>query len=329
VNFLKSKLILFIALGFLIFIALSFYADVGNILRSFQAFKWFYLPVILFLAVLNYLLRFFKWDYYLSYIDIQISKKQSFIIFMSGLAMSVTPGKLGEFLKAYLVKELNGTPISYSVPIVVAERFTDFIAIAILSAYGIFLFQYGANVLLVSTILVLGLLFIVGCQPLFFKIIHYLDAIPYICKISHRIETAYQSAQRLMAPKPLIFATLISIGAWFCECYAFYLVFKGLNVSVSIPHATFVYAFATLIGAVSMLPGGLGATEGSMTGLLILFEIPKYTAATATIIIRICTLWFAVFVGILALILGRKNFIKESIFSRKKSTNQNDYSHNI
>lgn len=317
-NSLKSKLFLFIALGFLIFVALSFYADVGNIVRSLQAFNWFYLPVILFLAFLNYLLRFFKWDYYRSYIDIQISRKQSFVVFMSGLAMSVTPGKLGEFLKAYLVKELNNTPISYSAPIVVAERFTDFIAIIMLSAYGIFFFQYGSHALIASTVLVLGFLFIVSYRPLVLKIIHYLHAIPYVCKISHRIETSYQSAQRLMAPKPLIFAILISIGAWFCECYAFYLVFKGLNLSVSLSYAIFVYAFATLIGAVSMLPGGLGATEGSMTGLLILFEIPKHTAVTATIIIRICTLWFAVFVGILSFIFGIKSFIKKSVLSRSK-----------
>lgn len=317
-NSLKSKILLFIAIGFIIFIALSFFADVSHIIRSFQIFKWFYLPVILFLAFLNYFLRFLKWDYYLSLINIKLAKNESFIIFMSGLAMSVTPGKLGEFLKAYLIKELKGTPISYSAPIVVAERFTDFIAIVILSTYGIFLFQYGSYALIVSTMLVLGFLFIVSCHPLFLKIIHCLHNVPFLYKISHRIETAYQSAQRLMAPKPLIVATLISIGAWFCECYAFYLVFKGLIVSVSLPHATFVYAFSTLIGAVSMLPGGLGATEGSMTGLLMLLEIPKHTAVTATIIIRICTLWFAVFVGIVTLILGRKSFIKQSIFSRRR-----------
>jgi uncharacterized protein (TIRG00374 family) len=328
-NSLRSKIFLFITLGLLIFIGLSFYADVGNIVRSFEAFKWFYLPVILLLAFLNYLLRFVKWDYYLLHIDIKLSKNASFTVFMSGLAMSVTPGKVGEFLKAYLVKELNGTPISHSAPIVVAERFTDFIAIVILSTYGVFLFQYGAHALLVSTMLVLVFLCVVSCHTLFFKIIHCLHNVPFVNKISLRIEAAYQSAQRLMAPKPLMLATLISVGAWFCECYAFYFVFKGLNVSSFLSQAIFVYAFSTLIGAVSMLPGGLGATEGSMTGLLILLEIPKHTAVAATIIIRICTLWFAVFVGILALILGKKSFIKRSIASGKKSIIKNDRTHNI
>ena len=48
-----------------------------------------------------------------------------------------------------------------------------------------------------------------------------------------------------------------------------------------------------------MLPGGLGATEASLTGLLIFLNISKDISAASTIIIRICTLWFAVLLGII------------------------------
>jgi len=48
-----------------------------------------------------------------------------------------------------------------------------------------------------------------------------------------------------------------------------------------------------------MLPGGLGATEASLTGLLVLLNIPKDVSAASTIIIRVCTLWFAVILGII------------------------------
>jgi len=306
----KNKIFLSIAFGVLIFLALSFYADFNTILKSLQAFNWLYLPILLLLAFLNYLLRFLKWDYYLPQIEIRLRKKESFAVFMSGLAMSVTPGKVGEFLKSYLVKELNGTPISNSAPIVMAERFTDFIAIVILSTYGVFFFKYGNEALIISAVLVLVFLFVVSCHSLFFKVVKPFHQLPFVSKLSHKIETAYQSTYRLLSPKPLILATIISVAAWFCECYAFYLVFKGLTFSVSLPHSTFVYAFSTLIGAVSMLPGGLGVTEGSMTGLLIMLEIPKHSAVAATLIIRICTLWFAVFVGVLALILARKMFLE-------------------
>jgi len=55
-----------------------------------------------------------------------------------------------------------------------------------------------------------------------------------------------------------------------------------------------------------MLPGGLGLTEGSMTGLLILNKIPKDIAVAITIIIRFATLWFAVAIGLISLYIFQK-----------------------
>ena len=65
--------------------------------------------------------------------------------------------------------------------------------------------------------------------------------------------------------------------------------------------ATFIYAFSTIVGAIAMMPGGVGATEATLTGLMLLLQIPKDISVASTIIIRVSTLWFAVLVGIIAL----------------------------
>jgi len=53
------------------------------------------------------------------------------------------------------------------------------------------------------------------------------------------------------------------------------------------------------------LPGGLGVAEASIAGmLLLLVDDPAMTrgvAVAATLLIRFATLWFAVFLGVLAL----------------------------
>ena len=129
----------------------------------------------------------------------------------------------------------------------------------------------------------------------------------FISGVTHKIEAAYESMYKLLLPIPLIIAIVLSLAAWFCECYAFYLVLEGLALKITLFQATFVYAFATLVGAVSMLPGGLGATEGSMTGLLVvLFHETRSGAVAATLIVRLCTLWYAVLLGGLALIVTQK-----------------------
>lgn len=303
---IKNKLIISLILGVLISLALSFYADVPAVARSFRAFDWRYLPAVLFLAFINYSLRFLRWDYYLSLLDIRVARRESFRIFMSGLAMSVTPGKVGELLKSYLLKEQGGTAISRSAPVVVAERVTDFVAIVALSSLGVLVFGYGTAALVISGLLIAGLLAILSSRRLFMGFAGMFHRMPVLSRFVPRLETAYESAWCLLAPGPLAWATIIGVASWFAECYGLYLVFRGFDVSVSVFNATFVYAFSTLIGALSMLPGGLGATEGSMTGLLVFTGVATPVAVAATLIIRICTLWFAVLVGIAALIWGYK-----------------------
>ena len=57
-----------------------------------------------------------------------------------------------------------------------------------------------------------------------------------------------------------------------------------------------------------MLPGGLGPTEGSMSGLLALRGVDVPTAVGATLVIRVCTLWFAVALGAVAMLATQGRF---------------------
>ena len=56
-----------------------------------------------------------------------------------------------------------------------------------------------------------------------------------------------------------------------------------------------------LVGAISVLPGGLGSTEATMVGLLASQGVPFEIAIVATGVVRVTTLWFAVALGLLAL----------------------------
>jgi glycosyltransferase 2 family protein len=283
-----------------VYLGFSLYADFGKIIRAFLSFNWQYLPLIFLLVFSNYLFRYLKWSYYLSILDIKISQKESFAIFLSGLTMAITPGKMGEVLKSYLLKEINGTPISRSAPIVLAERFTDFISIALLSVFGVTTFKYGLKTLGISFGVMGFILVMISWPPLSSTLIKWLSKWPLVSKGAAKLEIAYESMSSLMLPRALIWTVLISCLAWFCECLAFYLVFYGFNLSHSLNSSVFIYAFSTLIGALSMLPGGLGATEGSITGLLLVLKIPKHMAVASTFIIRICTLWFGILIGIIA-----------------------------
>lgn len=293
-----------VALGAAVFLAFSIYADFDNLLKAFREFDWIYFPLVIALTYGNFIIRYYKWEYYRKLLGINLKTKASFLIFMSTFVMSVTPGKMGELLKSYLVREENGTPISKSAPIILAERLTDFISVVMLCIAGSFVFDYGQGLILGVGIFFLACVALISSRKISLGIITYLEKIKIFHRISEKIREAYESIYILVKIKPLIFAVVMSVFAWFLECLGLYVVLRVYSsfthIEVSVLSAVFIYGFSTIVGSIAMLPGGLGLTEASLTGLMQLLNIPKDISVASTFIIRIATLWFSVLVGIIS-----------------------------
>lgn len=306
----KKRILFSIALGAAVFLGFSIYADFDKLMKTFSEFNWYYLPLILLLTYLNFVIRFYKWEYYLGQLKISLKKKASFLIFMSTFVMSVTPGKMGELLKSYLLREENSTPVSISAPIIIAERLTDFISIVILCIAGAFVFNFGQNIIIGVGLFFILFVILISSRKISLRIISYLEKIKFLYKIAHKFRDSYESIYTLVRIKPLLITTLMSVVAWFCECLGLYIILKVYSsfthIDVNLLAAVFIYGFSTIVGSIAMLPGGLGVTEASMTGLLVLLKIPKDVSVASTFIIRVSTLWFAVLVGVISVYFYQK-----------------------
>lgn len=307
----KKKILISVSFGAVIFLALSIYADFDKLIKAFGEFNWIYFPLILTLSFGNYIIRFFKWEYYRKILKIELSTNVSFLIFMSTFVMSITPGKMGELLKSYLVREENGTPVSKSAPIILAERLTDFISVVLLCIAGAFVFNYGKGIIIGIGLFFILCVILISSRKFSMGVIFYLEKIKFFNKMGHKFHEAYESIYTLVKLKPLVIATAMSLIAWFLECLGLFIVLKVYStitqINVSLMSAVFIYGFSTLIGSIAMLPGGLGVTEASITGLLVLLNIPKDISVASTFIIRVATLWFAVIIGIIAVYFYQKH----------------------
>ncbi len=307
---IRNRVFLSIAIAALIYLVFMIYVDYEKVLSSFKNFNWYLLPILLLLSFGNYVSRFFKWEYYLKIIDVKLHKLDSLSIFMSGLIMSVTPGKMGELLKSYLVKQVNGTSISKTAPIVFAERATDFLSLTIMALTGAYFYDYGKNIIIIIGLIILTGLIIISNKKLFYKIISIISNFSFISKHILKIRTAYESSSKLLSLTPLLLMTLLSIVSWGFECFGYYLILTNFDLEIDLLWAFFSYSFATIVGALSMLPGGLGVTEGSLTLMLVQKGLSEHSAFAATFIVRAVTLWFAVLVGAISVLFYQKRFGK-------------------
>jgi len=304
---LQGKLLASLLLGLAVVIVLGLVSDAREVGRDLGSFRWELLPAILGLTLLNYLLRWLKWEFYLRRLALGdgVNRLDSGLIFCSGMVMSVTPGKLGEVFKSYLLRRVNGTAVSRSAPIVLAERLTDGLAMLLLMALGLTLYPPARLLFVVLVLATLVGILVLQYRQLALALIDGTERLPLGAKIAPRLRTVYASTRQLLEWRVLLISTLISLLSWGFECVAFYFVLVGLGVAgtpLLLLQATFIFAASTLFGLVSLLPGGLGVSEVSSVALLVaLVGLGAATATTATLLIRFCTLWFGVLVGALAL----------------------------
>jgi glycosyltransferase 2 family protein len=302
---LGRRLALGAGLGVLVVVGLMLASDLSALRGTFAALSWAPFGWALCLSLTGYLLRVVKWEVYLRALDIRIPLGPSVLCFFAGMVMSITPGKVGEVLKSFLLRQAYEVPIARSAPIVVAERLTDLMALLLLTSLGVATSGYGWGVLIVGTILVAAMMLVFSWAPLGRWVLRLCATLPVVGRIAPRLEEARIAMQALMGRWVLLATLTLSVIAWGLEAIGTWLILGGLTeVAVTLGEATFVYAFSTVAGALTMLPGGLIATEGSMIALLELTMgvAPTGEVATAaTLLVRFATLWFGVALGGLAL----------------------------
>jgi uncharacterized protein (TIRG00374 family) len=302
---LVTRVVLGIAAGVAVYVGFSIWADAGQVASAMARFWWPAAALACLLALGNYAVRFGRWQYYLRVLRIGIPRGDSLLVFLAGFALTVTPGKLGEAVKAFLLRESHRIPVARTAPIVIAERLTDLLALLLLALVGVFSFEVDRRFLLAGGILVILGIAAVSIEPVAQLALALAARLPLIRRAAPRLREFHASTATLLRPVPLLMATLLSCASWFLECLAFRIVVGGMEGAVvSLQAATFIYASMTVAGALSFLPGGLGVTEAGMLALLIRLGsgLDRGSAAAATVITRACTLWFAVALGLPALI---------------------------
>jgi uncharacterized protein (TIRG00374 family) len=293
-----------LVLGFIVLIGLALLGDLREVSRSLLNFRWEFFLIAIGFTLLNYVLRFLKWHFYLSQIGIRgLSWPHSLRLFVAGFPLAVTPGKIGEALKGVWLNRICKIPIGRGVAVVVAERISDGLAVMILSTLGVIAYPQYWPVFAIILAMLLAIVVLSQIRPAALWLLGIGEKLPLINQFVHGLREFYEGSFALFRPGAILLAVLLGTISWLGEGIGFYYILLGLGMSPSLElmaSAIFVLAFSTAIGAASAMPGGMGAAEISIAGMLALVLREKPAIATsATLLIRLATLWFGVGLGLL------------------------------
>lgn len=277
----------------------AFFTGWADVISAFSRVGISGFVILLFLSLINYGMRFTRWQLYLKKMNHNVPLRRSLLIYLAGFALTTTPGKAGEAVRGVWLKRY-GVPYPDTLAAFINERLSDLLAIALISLGGLYLFPsaipyliFGGALLLILPMIFFGFDRLAGhFQPTgrFGK--------HFVRWRDHCVEWAAQS-QRCLRPKVFLLAMLLSLLGWLAEAYALALILEWMGYAKPFSFAAFVFAISMLIGALSFMPGGLGSTEVAMAALLVTGGISLADAAGATVLIRVATLWFAVGIGVL------------------------------
>ncbi|WP_026068432.1 lysylphosphatidylglycerol synthase transmembrane domain-containing protein [Halomonas smyrnensis] len=287
------------------YLAFSLWGGWEEVVAAFVQIGLLGTLIALSLSLVNYGLRFGRWQLYLSQLGHRVPWSPSLRIYLSGFALTTTPGKAGEAFRGVLLKQ-RGVPFPATFAAFISERLSDLVAIVLLTLVGLAQYPQARGIVLAG---VLGIVVVLAClssQTLLDRLHRWASARQgkLMALVAHASEML-GGARRCHRPGLLGVATVISVIAWGAEALAFYWMLGWLGADISLSFAIFVYALSMLAGALSFLPGGLGGAEAVMVSLLVLKGMTMPAAIAATVFIRLATLWFAVVIGLVALIRSR------------------------
>lgn len=297
-------LVLSVVLSALSYLALSLWGGWRDVADAVAAVGVLGIAITLSMSLLNYGLRFVRWQMYLRALGHYLPVGANLKIYLAGFALTTTPGKTGEALRSVFLKRW-AVPYPQSFAAFFSERLSDLLAIVLLTFFGLTLYPPARPLMLAGAALVLMAFFVLSRREVL-KRLHKCCARGET-KIGRFLVHLFQvllEAHRCHRLSVLLAATGLSILAWSAEALAFYWVLNWMGADVTLVFAVFVYAIAVLAGALSFMPGGLGGTEAVMFALLVWKGMAPADAVAATLVIRLATLWFAVAIGACILLRG-------------------------
>ena len=253
------------------------------------------------LAPANYGLRFIKWHAYTRRLGFsQVPWRGNLVVFVSGLGLTVTPGKVGELVKSWMLWDRYEVPAARSAPMIFADRVTDGCAMLALASLGaLWLGRGQPPYLLMAAIVVLILL--VRSRTVMLAAVRLLSRLRPLRGMQARLHDLVDAARTLLALDMFLLAFGLGVVGWGLEGLIVALVLRAFAFPFSIGGSLLVVASSAIAGGVSALPGGVGAAEGVMVALLLWLRVPLPLAVLATLITRVSTLWLGVAIGLVCL----------------------------
>ncbi len=264
--------------GPLLFLLILSRMDLGRLADTIASVKLPFLVAALLLYPCLILMKAWRWQMLLIQQRINYGLGPAFLAYNASLSAGyVTPGRLGEFMKALYPHQDEGAPLGQTLSSAFVDRLFDLYLLLMTASLGIAIFSLPGQL----SRIVLVILLAVGLTPL-------LILIPDVSRragalvikgwsllmgagreeqVSQALGDFQQGAEQLLSIRlafPLL-VTVLAYAVFYLQCY---LTALALRLPLSYPYAAFCVSLASLLALLPVSVSGLGVRDAAFIVLL-------------------------------------------------------------
>jgi uncharacterized membrane protein YbhN (UPF0104 family) len=271
------------------------------------------IAAVLVTSICNYFLRFVCWQYFMKALGHTIPCRRNLPIYLSGLAMTATPGKAGELVRGVFLKPY-GVPHARSFILFFWDRLSDLAGVLVLAVAAGGLLASGYGGLLPGVLLVVILLWVLRPGgPAFSQVMRLLAAyLPRRLRVHGLTLVRLRHVDSRLTPALAFLGMMLGTAAYGAHGIGLCILAHAAGTPIDLTGAILVITVSTLMGAAVLVPGGAGMVEVTSVVLLSALGVPEAEAVALGVVHRLTTFWFALGLGAGCLVM----LIRERSYAR-------------
>lgn len=262
------------------------FLDPSRVGTALVHFRLSLIAPILALSILVYVLQGIRWHFLLADVGTKLRLRDTILVNLAGQTITaVVP--LGDLTRAAFASAAGGTDFGVVAATVTVQELSYTLLLILSSLPAILALGYGLAAVVPVLIGIAAILVVLTVSPVFCRAHDLMARIPFLNRVLPAIDELQQETAALLHRPDALALSVLDAARVVVAVTAFWLMLEGLVPGrVGWWQASFVLALSTIGGAVSLIPGGVGANEASVAALLIFLGLDYGSAGAAAIIQR-------------------------------------------
>lgn len=271
------RLIFATLIGLLLLGSIFSLAGISEVFGILSTVSLEYVAIAALMILTTFVFRTWRWSVLLRASGHRVHRDTAFKCIMFGWLLNyLLPARIGDVARGMALKTTEGTPLGVSLSTIVIERAMDMFTLGIILITTLTFFakdtpllSVAIGALSIALILIFGLVFISKYDHVISNIFgSRFEAVRKgVIVLNEGLCNIYAN------PQAIILCLFLSMPVWVFEVSSLYFSARAIHFDLSPAIAILAGITAFIAQAIPTTPGGIGVHEGTIAGVLVLFDI--------------------------------------------------------